>query len=184
MFGDPFKPKKGIELKTFKDICNVHQGLQIPISKRLTKKEDNCYTYITIQFLNGKKEIEYIKNPNPTVVCCKDDILMTRTGNTGQIITDVEGVFHNNFFIIDYDKNKYNRLFLLTLLKREDVRAELINRATTSTIPDLSHDKFYSCPVMMPLIEEQNKFADFVQQIDKSKYIILSYLIYPDGMTK
>jgi len=28
----------------------------------------------------------------------KEDILMTRTGNTGIVVTDVEGVFHNNFF--------------------------------------------------------------------------------------
>ena len=58
------------------------------------------------------------------------------------------------------------------MLKRDDVRQELLKRATTSTIPDLSHDKFYSCPVMVPDLELQNKFAEFVQLIDKSKLIM------------
>ena len=29
--------------------------------------------------------------------CDENDILMTRTGNTGQVVTDVKGAFHNNF---------------------------------------------------------------------------------------
>ena len=122
MFGDINNYKVNIDVKKFKDICTVHQGLQIPISDRKKEPGPNRYKYITIQYLNGKKEEEYIENPNNSVLCKAEDILMTRTGNTGQVVTDVEGCFHNNFFIIDYNKKELNRIFLLTFLRQKEVR--------------------------------------------------------------
>jgi len=82
-----------------KNIAVINQGLQIPISSRQTYKTKNNYLYITIEFLkenNGQKY--YVENPPTNTVCNKDSILMTRTGNTGQVVTGVAGVFHNNFF--------------------------------------------------------------------------------------
>ena len=105
MFGDPQNNEKNWKMRTFKEICTVRQGLQIPISKRLTHFEENCYEYITVAYLHGAKDKEYIKNPKSTVICTKDDVLMTRTGNTGMVITNVAGVFHNNFFLIDFDRD-------------------------------------------------------------------------------
>ena len=61
MFGDPIKNEKNWRINKFRDICTVRQGLQIPISKRLLYREDNCYEYITVAYLHGSKEREYIK---------------------------------------------------------------------------------------------------------------------------
>lgn len=44
----------------FKDICWVNQGLQIPISQRLIFPLANSKVYITIQYLNDGKVVEYI----------------------------------------------------------------------------------------------------------------------------
>ena len=63
MFGDPQNNEKNWKMRTFKEICTVRQGLQIPISKRLTHFEENCYEYITVAYLHGAKDKEYIKNP-------------------------------------------------------------------------------------------------------------------------
>lgn len=169
MFGNINNYKVNIDVKKFKDICTVHQGLQIPISDRKKEPGPNRYKYITIQYLNGKKEEEYIENPNNSVLCKAEDILMTRTGNTGQVVTDVEGCFHNNFFIIDYNKKELNRIFLLTFLRQKEVRDMMVKVATTSTIPDLNHDKFYEIDIPIPTIDLQNTFATFVNQVDKLK---------------
>ena len=171
MFGDPLT-SNNYERVTLDKLTKVNQGLQIPISKRYNEGGKNRYKYITIQFLNGGKEAEYIENPNPRVVCTKDDILMTRTGNTGQVITNVEGVFHNNFFKVDYDKNKLNKEFLIKYFEDDGIYSDMIRRATTSTIPDLSHSEFYKMSIDLPPIELQNKFADFVKQVDKQKFEI------------
>lgn len=169
MFGDPKSNDKNWDMKTFGDICTVRQGLQIPISKRLTQYEEDCYEYITVAYLHGSKDREYIKSPKSTVICTKDDILMTRTGNTGMVVTDVEGVFHNNFFLIDFDRTKYSKRFLVEYLNLDLIQTEIIKRAGTSTIPDLNHGQFYAISIYKPPIELQNKFATFVEQTDKSK---------------
>lgn len=177
MFGDPKDNQLCWKKYIFKDVCTVRQGLQISISKRLKLHEDNSYEYITIQSLHGAKEKEYIKNPSSNVLCTKDDILMTRTGNTGMVITDVEGVFHNNFFLIDFDRIKFNKIFLSEYLKLDYIQAEILRRAGTSTIPDLNHGEFYKIPIYEPPIELQQQFADFVRHVDKSRFDIKKSII-------
>ena len=134
--------------------------------------EDDCYEYITVAYLHGAKEREYIKSPKSTVVCTKEDILMTRTGNTGMVVTDVEGVFHNNFFLIDFDRTKYSKRFLVEYLNLDLIQTEIIKRAGTSTIPDLNHGQFYAISIYEPPVELQNQFEDFVNQVDKSKVVV------------
>ena len=169
MFGDPQNNEKNWKMRTFKEICTVRQGLQIPISKRLTHFEENCYEYITVAYLHGAKDKEYIKNPKSTVICTKDDVLMTRTGNTGMVITNVAGVFHNNFFLIDFDRDKYIKEFLVEYLNLDLIQTELKKRAGTSTIPDLNHSEFYKMAIYEPPMDLQNQFAAFVNQTEKSK---------------
>ena len=172
MFGDPETNNKEWRMNTFADICTVRQGLQIPISKRLTQYEEGCYEYITVAYLHGSKEREYIKNPKSTVICTEEDVLMTRTGNTGMVITNVAGAFHNNFFLIDFDRTRYNKVFLVEYLNLDLIQAEIKRRAGTSTIPDLNHGEFYAISIYEPPLELQNQFASFVEQIDKSKFEI------------
>ena len=176
MFGDPIKNEKNWRINKFRDICTVRQGLQIPISKRLLYREDNCYEYITVAYLHGSKEREYIKNPKETVICNKEDILMTRTGNTGMVITGVHGVFHNNFFLIDFDRYKFDKCFLVEYLNLEFIQLDIMRRAGSSTIPDLNHDEFYKINVYVPPLDLQNRFAEYVSSIDKSKYSSFSHL--------
>lgn len=174
MFGDPVSNNKKWIMNTFGEICRVRQGLQIPISKRLINYEEGCYEYITVQYINGGKDREYIKNPKPTVICMEDDILMARTGNTGKVITGVRGVFHNNFFKIEFDRKKYNNAFIVQYLNLDFIKADIIRRAGVSTIPDLNHGEFYKIKIFEPPIELQNKFATFVSQVNKSKLLAVS----------
>ena len=172
MFGDSASNEKGWKMNTFGDICTVRQGLQIPISKRLTEYEEDSYEYITVQYLHGGKEKEYIKSPKESVKCTKDDILMTRTGNTGMVVTNVEGVFHNNFFLIDFDRERFEKDFLVEYLNLDLIQADITRRAGTSTIPDLNHGEFYKIKVFEPPIDLQKEFDEFKMQVDKSKVAV------------
>lgn len=171
LFGHPENNEMNWPQYCFGDICTVRQGLQIPISKRLTETEENCYEYITVAYLHGGKEREYIKDPKDSVICHEDDILMTRTGNTGMVVTDVEGVFHNNFFLIDFDRNRFSKGFLVEYLNLDYIQADILRRAGTSTIPDLNHGDFYKMKIYEPPIALQKEFEAFSRQIDKSKVI-------------
>ena len=154
------------EVVKFKEITKVRQGLQIPISKRKKEKCENCYEYITIQFIKNNKEVEYIENPQKTVICTENDILMTRTGNTGLVVTNVKGVFHNNFFLIDFDRNEISKEYLVYYLNSNSIQKEILLRAGATTIPDLNHGDFYSIKFISPPLEEQKQIAEILSTVD------------------
>lgn len=160
---------KGWNYKTMKDICKVNQGLQINISQREKHKSSNNKIYITIQHLNKIGENEYIrdKDHNESVICKKDDVLMTRTGNTGRVVTNVEGVFHNNFFKINFDRKIINKDYLVYYLSMKSIQTLILAKAGTSTIPDLNHNDFYSIPfVFSNDIKEQKAIVDILKRTD------------------
>jgi len=156
------------EVKRFKDISTVNQGLQIPISKRLKMKKGKSKIYITLQLLAGSKEVEYIESPPRSVCCNKEDVLLTRTGNTGMVVTNVEGVFHNNFFKINFDRKKIVKDYLIYYLQLPTVQKIILEKAGTSTIPDLNHNDFYSIEILLPpTLEEQRTIARVLSDFDK-----------------
>lgn len=154
------------KISRMKNICSVRQGLQIPIEKRFLSQIDNSLEYLTIRSINNPDQPkEFIQNPSKNVICNKDDILMARTGATGEPIINVEGVFHNNFFLIDFDKNKIDRLFLYFFLKSGRIKEYLLLVAGTTTIPDLNHGAFYNTPFFEFSIEEQQSIVNHIKAV-------------------
>jgi type I restriction enzyme S subunit len=156
------------EVKRFGEISKVNQGLQIQIEDRLTEEVANSYKYITIQYLNKGKDIEFILNPTPSVLCNDDDVLMTRTGNTGIVVSDVSGVFHNNFFKINFDRQVLNKVFLIEYLRSNKTQHTLLIKAGVGTIPDLNHKDFYSIFLPIPPVPEQTAIANCLSTWDKT----------------
>ncbi|SIQ70228.1 restriction endonuclease subunit S [Halanaerobium kushneri] len=157
------------EVKSFDEISSVNQGLQISISKRSKKPGPNKLKYITVQHLNNPNDsryIYYINEPRDSVICEKEDVLMTRTGNTGEVITDERGVFHNNFFKIDFDREILNKDYLFYYLSSKFIQHVIKTFAGTTTISDLNHGDFYSIPVLIPTKKEQKKIASILSSVD------------------
>ncbi|EKE84596.1 restriction endonuclease subunit S [Helicobacter pylori] len=175
---------KDWEIKTFRDISTINQGLQIPISQRLKAPTEHAKFYITIQALNNRKEFEYIKTYNESVVCHKDDILMTRTGNTGMVITNIEGVFHNNFFKINFDRTLINKDFLVYFLSLEQTQKTILRKAGTSTIPDLNHNDFYSLSIPLPPLNEQIAIANILSDVDRYLYSLDALILKKESIKK
>ncbi len=160
---------EGWQLLSMRDICSVRQGLQIPISERHSKPSNNRWVYLTIRYINtgfDKSVAEYIENPKSSVVCTEDDIILARTGATGKVVTGINGVFHNNFFMVDYDRVKTVKNFLVQYLNSPFVQHEISNRAGTTTIPDLNHGDFYTIPMILPPVAEQLKLAEVLESLD------------------
>lgn len=157
------------EVKYLKEICKINQGLQIPISERYTEKIEGSYFYITNEFLKANSEYKYyILNPTENVICDKNDILMTRTGNTGMVVTGVEGAFHNNFFKINYNKALIENKFFVYFLKFNKTQSKILRLAGTSTIPDLNHSDFYKIIIPLPPMREQKKIAEILSTWDEA----------------
>lgn len=159
--------KEEWDKKRFKDFTKLSQGLQIAISSRFLEDGKYRYFYITNEFLNPNSTKKYyIESPSENVICTVDDILMTRTGNTGKVITNISGAFHNNFFKVDYDKFETSKMFLYYLLTSNDIQKEIIIRAGNSTIPDLNHSDFYSIKTSVPTLTEQFAIGSLFRTLD------------------
>ena len=159
--------KEEWDKKKFKDFTKLSQGLQIAISSRFLEDGEHRYFYITNEFLNPNSTKKYyIESPSENVICTVDDILMTRTGNTGKVITNISGAFHNNFFKVDYDKFETSKMFLYYLLTSNDIQKEIIIRAGNSTIPDLNHSDFYSIKTSVPALAEQSAIGSLFLTLD------------------
>ncbi|MBI2260010.1 MAG: restriction endonuclease subunit S [Flavobacteriia bacterium] len=155
------------ESTEFKDLVKINQGLQIPISERYLTKIEGSHFYITNEFLKYGSEKQYfIKNPTESVLCDENDILMTRTGNTGLVVTNVKGAFHNNFFKINYPSS-IEKNFLFYFLNLDKTQNLIKSLAGTSTIPDLNHTDFYKIQFVYPKKQEQTKIATFLSSVDE-----------------
>jgi len=168
------------ELVKMKDICSVRQGLQIPISERYAEPAVKRYRYITIKNIKNNT-YEYIESPKSSVICSKEDVLMTRTGNTGFVVSNVEGVFHNNFFLVDYDKTKISKDYLIYYFSLESIQKILLEKAGTTTIPDLNHGDFYAIHFILPPFTEQKEIAEILSAVDGK---ILIYKKIKDNHTQ
>jgi type I restriction enzyme S subunit len=158
---------EGWEVKQFRRICHLKQGLQIAQNERFGEGGENRFEYITIKSINaGIDNInkEYIENPSKSVICYPDDILLARTGATGEVISNQFGVFHNNFFKVQYQKNKIIKNYLIYHLKVKLLKEHLLLLAGTTTIPDLNHGEFLSTHFCCPPITEQQKIAQFLDR--------------------
>lgn len=151
----------------FKELVKINQGLQIPISERFLEEVKDSHFYITNEFLKeGSDKKYFIKNPSSSVLCDENDILMTRTGNTGLVVTNVKGAFHNNFFKIQYPET-INKGFLFYFLNIDKTQNLIKSLAGTSTIPDLNHSDFYKIEFTYPTLQEQTKIANFLSAVDE-----------------
>lgn len=156
------------EEKKLSEITKINQGLQIPIADRKLEYKEGYHFYITNEFLKSNSKYKYyIENPPVNVIANKEDILMTRTGNTGKVITDVEGAFHNNFFKIKYDIKSISKLFLYEILRSPKINNKFLRLAGASTIPDLNHKDFYRVKINIPKINEQQKIGEFFSKLDR-----------------
>jgi type I restriction enzyme S subunit len=149
----------------FKDICTVNQGFQIPISQRKIEHGVNRYFYITVQFLKSNKEKYYIENPKESVICHVDDILVTRTGSTGKIITGVKGCFHNNFFKVNCFE-KVNKRYVYYVLNSKKMYAKMMQVASGGAVPDLTHNSFYKLEILIPSLAEQKRIVAILDKFD------------------
>jgi type I restriction enzyme S subunit len=150
-----------------KNLCEVNQGLQISIEDRYNTNGPNRYFYITVQFLkDSHKNKFFVKNPPLSSICSNDDILIVRTGSTGQIVTNVSGCFHNNFFKVNFNKELLHGRYLYHCLRTKEKYNEMLRRAGVTTIPDLNHFMFLDIEIPLPEINKQIGISKTLDALD------------------
>ena len=155
------------EVMKLRRICRVQQGLQIAQANRYAEPGHNRFEYITVKSIHANSPLtskEYIEKPPQSVLCASDDILLARTGATGEVFSDQIGVFHNNFFKVIYDRKLVDKNYLIYYLSDIKIKKHLIMLAGTTTIPDLNHGDFLDVPFSYPTFDEQKNIVVFLDR--------------------
>ena len=192
MFGDPniVKSNEKTELKTI--MINANNGMARrgndsdgSIVLRLIELQRNYIDYSNVNkiILKDNEKKKYLLE--------EGDILFARVnGNPDNVgrcayYKDIgEEVYHNDHIIrVKFDLHKINPIYLCTLLNDEYGRKEFKNKIKTSAGQyTISQDGIEKVKIPLPQIELQNKFAEFVNEIDKQKFEIENSLKEMQGL--
>ena len=179
MFGDPRSNPFGFEKKRLKDTCKVITG-NTP-SRAIEEyygdyiewiKTDNIVSGI----LNPTQATESLseKGMNVGRTVEKDSILMAciagSIASIGRVcITDRTVAFNQQINAVVPEQ--YNILFLYVLFQMsKDYLVEDINMALKGI---LSKSKLEEKEFIIPPMDLQEQFSDFVKQVDKSKFVVI-----------
>jgi type I restriction enzyme, S subunit len=156
--------------KKLDEVAAFRQGLQIAKVKRYTGGGENRVKLIKVMDFGSERESdEYIDIPPPSkrsVLCGRDDIIIARTGTLGLVLTDVEGVFHNNTFALDYDRNLFDKMFFYYLLTTPQVQRFIKIVSTRTSQSDLTHKEFSKLAVFVPPKDEQIQIVSILSKVD------------------
>ena len=191
MFGNPDVNENNWETHKMEQLCDVGS------SKRIYQNEQSM---IGIPFLRisdlvnrmdtGSKESDlYIPEDRfeelkeQGLVPKSGDILLTARGTLGRcyIIQDDDEFYFQDGMITWLSKcdAKITPLYISYLFEMPGFRKQIDSLQAGSTVAYLSISMTKKLDIMLPPIELQNQFVDFVHQVDKSKFINTN--IIPEG---
>ncbi|CEQ14602.1 restriction endonuclease subunit S [Paraclostridium sordellii] len=153
----------------------LSQGLAVNAKTNHLIKNDNKLEGIPLlritDLINGTKEIFIDKSVPQKNVATRNDIIVTRTGQVGLVFRNKEGVLHNNCFKVEVKDLDLNEDYLFWFLKMDNTRREMIEVASGSAQPDLTHTSFKSLKILIPDNKVQDLFSRTVKKIEKVIYL-------------
>ena len=181
MFGDPVRNTMGWELKNVGDFCFVTKLAGFEYTQYI--KYQDYGDVIMVRGLNVKNnklkldDIYYIDTSTsdllPRSQLKENDIVMTYVGvNIGDVaLVDGNNRYHLAPNVAKISPNSFdeiNPIFFVNLLSFN--KRNFASNATNTAKQALNMEKIRRLHVMIPPIELQNEFAQFVQQVDKLKF--------------
>ena len=150
---------------------------------RLVELQRNYIDYSNVNKITLKE------NEKKKYLLSEGDILFARVngnpdnvGRCAYFKSIGEDVYHNDHIIrVKFDLKKVNPIYLCVLLNDEYGKGGFKNKIKTSAGQyTISQDGIEKVKIFLPPIELQNKFAEFVKQIDKQKFVIVEIIMFYD----
>ena len=122
----------------------------------------------TITYVGDEDHQRIYKRCNPE----EGDILLTTTGTIGNVAImpkSEEVSMDRGITLLKIDRKKVTSEFVAELLKQPSIQTEMGGNVHASAIGHLFMNKVKKLPAILPRLERQIEFTDFVKQVDKSK---------------
>jgi len=162
-----------MKLRCLGDFVELRQGLAINKgSAHLVSDIQDityCYPLLRIADMMDSNFSKFVsKDVNSSVIANPQDIIYTRTGQIGLAFRGMQGVVHNNSFIVSLKTDELEKDYLYTVLNSNFVKKQANSQAKNSVQPDLTHTMFKSIVIPVPdSREEQNRISKIINNINQ-----------------
>ena len=188
MFGDPYvNPLKWKKLK-IKDAVTIEpqNGLYKPQSDYVTDgsgipilRIDGFYDGMVTDFASLKR-LKCSETERQRYLLLEDDIVINRVnsieylGKCAHIKELLEDtVYESNMMRMHFDPEYYNPVYICKLLCSQFIYDQIVNHAKKSVNQaSINQKDVLDFNIYQPPLDLQNEFANFVQQVDKSKVAV------------
>lgn len=181
MFGDPVLNDKGWKTKPLLNMGNCKNGMNFRYDDKGV--EINCLgvgDFKNLSVIDNTEELHIVslnEIPSEEYLLKDGDIVFVRSNGNKDLVGRCLAVYPRNTlmtfsgFCIRYRKHddEITVPYLLRALKMESMRRKMTGRG--ANIQNLNQQILGTLVMPIPPIELQNKFADFVKQVDKSKFM-------------
>lgn len=188
MFGDPVTNSKNLRKEKLGEITTVQRGgSPRPISDYITTDE-NGLNWIKIGDANTGRYIihteEKIKPEGlrKTRQVYSGDLLLSNSMSFGRpYILKIDGCIHDGWLVIHFDEKILNAIYLQTYFSLPSTYSMFESMAAGGVVNNLNSEIVQKLPVLIPSIERQKDFEDFILKNDESKSAIQASL---DSLTQ
>lgn len=178
LFGDPVQNPKNWEIRRYEDISLIITDGEHSTPKRVSEK--GIYLLSARNILNHSlqlddvdfiDEIEYNRIAK-RIVPKEKDLLISCSGSIGRICVVPKNLKFQMVRSVALLRLKHfiNPIYMEYLFTTKYTKNQIKKLATMSSQANLFQGKIKKLTAIIPPIEIQNDFADFVQQINKSKF--------------
>ena len=173
--------EKGYPECKLKELCSkITDG-----THKTPNYQDSGITFISAKnIIDGKlsfDDVKYITTEEYKEIqkrCMTEpgDVLMAKSGSLGMVaIVDTDqplGLFES-LAVLKYDRAKLDGVFLKEQLRSDTAQRQLMAGVKGVAVKHLHLNVISEVPVIVPPIDIQRQFAAFVEQSDKSKFLVL-----------
>ncbi len=190
MFGDPVDNPMGWDTVPLLKLGKCKNGMNF--RSKDSGYEIHCLGVADFKdndVLNDSNELPMIslnEAPSEEYLLADDDIVFVRSNGNKTLVGRTVMVFPGETpttyggFCIRFRKNdsRIETGYLLRILKMDSVRQKMAGRG--ANIQNLNQQILSQLNILLPPIDLQEKYLEFVQQSDKSKFCLIQIAIYRD----
>lgn len=156
MFGDPIRNTQNRPTTDFINVVKMQRGFDLPVQDR---QQDGNIPVFGSNGALARHNVAKVQGGG---------VITGRSGTIGKVYYTEGDYWPLNTSLFSVDTHGNNIIYLAYLLKMYD-----LSRFTEGTgVPTLNRNKFHNEPIIDVSLLEQETFAAFVKQVDKSKLAV------------
>ncbi|MBE6981551.1 MAG: hypothetical protein E7437_04430 [Ruminococcaceae bacterium] len=156
LFGDPIRNTQNRPTTDFINVVKMQRGFDLPVQDR---QQDGGIPVFGSNGALDRHNVAKVKGGG---------VITGRSGTIGKVYYTEGDYWPLNTSLFSVDTHGNNIIYLAYLLQMYD-----LSRFTEGTgVPTLNRNKFHNKPIIDVPLNEQEQFAVFVKQTDKSKLAI------------